>query len=474
MQSFTVERFGGLDVVTDPFEIGAAGATAMTNMDLDLRGALTVRDGTTDFATFDQATPASNPYSILFDAAVGNLIGTAGSNTYALSNTGSQVTSSAFSIATDYSVANYATPSAPLTFMAPLSGGVLRQFNGTAFSTPTYTGTQPTGFYVASTPVSGRLVNFGLGSGSPRVIFSDVGNPLSFPANNFVDINLGGGDYAFAAKTVDDNLILISQSKIIVFWGESVDSSGNPVFNYRVVNAPWRDAGMGPIVEAPDGVYVMTSTGLWRTNGNGATLVSDALSPLVKGLLTPALQLTTSGAYADGRLYFSASSGSIATPDWVLVYDLKMQTWLMWAVTHRTIASGRSQRVPRVYVGRRTGTTPNRVAYFNPAATTDGGTAIDFSYTSGKYRLADANQSAVSDYSSLTGSGTVSLRIDSDQYSNQNGTATLGTAPAVAEGWPTNVDQEGTWFQFTLSGTGPATVSRLLHNVQSVKPAGIR
>lgn len=44
---------------------------------------------------------------------------------------------------------------------------------------------------------------------------------------------------------------------------------------------------------------------------------------------------------------------------------------------------------------------------------------------------------------------------------------TLG-ASDTAEGW-LQKDQEGHWFQHTLSGTGPASVSRITHYVSSVR-----
>jgi hypothetical protein len=104
-----------------------------------------------------------------------------------------------------------------------------------------------------------------------------------------------------------------------------------------------------------------------------------------------------------------------------------------------------------------------------------GGTAIAWSYASGKYPLSsDPGRVATTRESSLVGTGTVTLRLDSDLYSNQSASATLGTAPTPAEGWPQPLDQEGVWLQHTLSGTGAALVSRLTHHVSFVKPAGVR
>jgi hypothetical protein len=83
-------------------------------------------------------------------------------------------------------------------------------------------------------------------------------------------------------------------------------------------------------------------------------------------------------------------------------------------------------------------------------------------------------QVAVVPETSLDGYGTVTLSLLSDLYAAQSASVTLGTNPTVSEGWPTPLDQEGRWLQYTLSGTGQALVSRMQHQVSFVKPAGIR
>jgi hypothetical protein len=62
---FTIERFGGLRLDVDPLEAGATAATAISNVDLDISGAIRTRPGRDDFDSDDSATWANRPYRVV-------------------------------------------------------------------------------------------------------------------------------------------------------------------------------------------------------------------------------------------------------------------------------------------------------------------------------------------------------------------------------------------------------------------------
>jgi hypothetical protein len=481
---FTIERFGGLDLVSDPLDIGANGSVDMLNVDLARHGMVRSRAGLTPYSVFDQGTPASNNFTNIHQAHDGSVLAQA-DKLYAIDeNNGTEITNTAlYTAAGPY--ANFGTAASSKTYIGRLAATPVT-WDGAAFAAPAFTGTQPVGTGLAVTPYSNRLANWGITGNPFRVIFSDAGDPLTFTASNFVDLvtNDSTALTGHLGLVWSDKLFLLTQRYCHVFYGESPDADGLPVFNYRTIATPFAAAYRSHMVAAADGVYVMTTQGLYKTIGGDFALVSDAVSPLVQRDASigsaPALYLLGNSVgfralAVEDRIYFPCSNAAPPgqVPTHMLVWDIRAQSWLVWSMAFTSLGWMSRQEKPRLLVSLRTGTTPNRIMYLDPAATTDNGTTISCSYKSGKYPLADPGRVAITNASSLVGYGTVTLRVDSDLYSNQSASATLGTAPAFAEGWPAPVDQEGHWLQHTLSWTGAGAVTRLTHFVSSVKPAGV-
>jgi hypothetical protein len=90
----------------------------------------------------------------------------------------------------------------------------------------------------------------------------------------------------------------------------------------------------------------------------------------------------------------------------------------------------------------------------------------------------DRSRVAISLESQLIGSGTTTLKVattggaSSSSGALDTGSAvTLGTAPAIAEGWQ-QIDREGALWQHQVSGSGVAVVAGLTHFLSFVKPSG--
>lgn len=239
---FTVEGFGGLDLVTDPLDVGANRSVDMLNV-VTRPGLVLSRPGLTPFSVFDQTTPASNNFVNIHEAHDGSVLAGAGGNVHAIDqNNGTEITNAAYTPAGPY--ANYGTATAGKTYIGR-SAAVPVTWDGAAFAAPAFTGTQPTGTGLAVTPWDNRLVNWGLTANPFRVIFSDAGDPLTFAADNFVDLvtNDATALTGHLGLAWGEFLLLLTQRYMHVFYSTSIDADGGAIFNYRPVATPFAGAG---------------------------------------------------------------------------------------------------------------------------------------------------------------------------------------------------------------------------------------
>jgi hypothetical protein len=491
---FAVDQFGGLDLASDPTQVGF-GAVDMLNIDFKPRGGIRTRPGLTTFTAFNQGTPASNNWQFIWESHNGKILAYAGGTTYVIDpSAGTSVTSASMTPSGSY--ANYGGKvehANGTTFIARSGGSVPNVYNGTVLGTASYVGTQPTGDGVAFTALSGRLANWGV-SGNPfRVLFSDAGDPYTFGANNFVDVvtnDFTGLRGRFGCMW-GGSLHLLTQRYMHVFpsSGETTDGTGSPIFNWYPVETPFQDAYVSHMLPATDGVYVMTTKGLYRFTGSSFALVSDGVVPLVQGDTTfggtPQLYLCgDSDAHrastVNDQLYFPASTtGTTGPPDYMLVWDLRTRSWLLWSIAYTSMGFATGQRRPRLLVSLRTATSPNPITYLDPTATTDNGSTVSCRYTSGAYDAALPGQVKVAQETKLVGTGTVNLQmattggnLSTAGVFDSAGSVALGTSPAVGEGWRMT-DFEGVMFQHKLTWTGAASIDRLVHYLSYVRDAGV-
>jgi hypothetical protein len=473
----TVERFGGLNLRDDPFEIGASGAVATSDVALDQPGRVRTRDGYTAFATTSTAPAALHIYNDL-DGFNQHIISSSSTKLEVFQ----QVDGSAVASGT---VTPGVGPHAMTTYGSPALGSVvyatqqqetavgIRKWSGSAWSVVAGT-TAYVGRGIAFTRASNRLVIGGTNGGS-RVVFSDAGAPEAFTSTSFVDLTPNDGQHINQLVAWQDYIFAFKTSKFFVFTGESTASTGTPIFNYRAVSGVGPVQGVGAVAVAPHGVYFIAQDGLYLTTGGPPARVDGPLAPLF-ATGSQALSFSTNSYIEWHRNRLIVVLGSSPT---VYVYYPTTDAWAQWSMMSGKAGGGfrgyelADAQIPATSLLFVNGT--NSAIYrMAPDQTTDNGNAIAWSYQSGKYPLTgDVGRVAIAPESSVVGSGTVTLALLSDLYASQSASVTLGTAPAVAEGWPSPIDQEGRWLQFTLSGTGAASVSELKHYVSYAKPAGV-
>jgi hypothetical protein len=258
-----------------------------------------------------------------------------------------------------------------------------------------------------------------------------------------------------------------------VFYGVSTDSDGGAIFNYRREVFGNIGSFMGYAV-AQDGVYVLTTKGLWRTQGGPLALISEQPRGLFSSLLSRTIPTDYDllpAAALQNRLYFAAPATGSSTLDRTLVYDIGTGQWLLWDVAAQSMTTSRFTAAGSLVTF---GVPSKHIAQIDPAVTADAGVAIPWNYTSGVYDISGESRVAITQESSMWGTGTVTLQVANDHAAVDTGSAvTLGTSPAVAHTWQ-QIDREGVFWQHKLSGSGPGAVNRLIHYLTFIKPAGIQ
>lgn len=471
LEPFVVETFGSLNARDDPFEVGAPGAVDMVNVDLNTRGRVRTRDGFTRIAAVAN-TNAQFEGMAVFDLPAQTeqvLVGydVAGTPTLkAFSSTGTLLDTTTTTIfpGASFPWGDSARGTASSTsYLYLIDGfGLFTRWDGTTFTNPTG---MPTGAtHLAYLPTSGRLV---ASTGQSVVNFSDPFAAETWDSNT---LNLAPGDGSITKLvTWFDRLYVFKQRQFFVFTNETEDPDGDPIFNYYTVDR----FGGYDATAGDEGVYFWDGHSIWVTQGNTPSQVSVPVEPILRGEIAvngetvDTASLTSHRlSYAAGRLYVSMLM--VGGAHRTLVYDPKISGWMFWglSVSFAGVLGGLSGH-PRTYWLSTSG-----IERFD-GVTTDNGAAIAWSYTSGRYALGDVGRPAIAQETSVFGAGEVTVELDSDMYAAQSATLTLGTSPAVTEAWA-QIDQEGTWLQFTLSGEGPASVSRLTHLVRDVRSPGVR
>lgn len=484
---FPVNRFGGLSLRADPEEVGAERALDVLNVTFAQDGRVAVRDGYT--LLYSGASPVN--MARISTEQVFAVFGSNSVKDITLYN-GTAVASNALSSPAS-SVAAAGTSGA--LYFTDGTVAQIKKYLSSTFSSPAGLAALK-GNFLAVQPLDDRLV-VADSINTSRVIFSDPGTPETFTydtaptpdTGNYIDLTPGDGEAITGMAVFGTQLYVFKKTKFFVFYGNSTDTDGSPIFNYRMV-----DTGVGIPQGSGDyrvltavhrtGLYFVGPDGVYRTTGGDPVRISDAIGPAFKGsnlpipatwtlAPTPASTWLTLGIAAD-RLYLTPLS-----IEGTYVLDLFTGEWSVfdWAIPSVLdgikVAGGLDTAgyTGGAVIGAPAGT---GIALSNRAQTTDNGTAITWRYASGQYTLSDPGRATVTLESRAWGTGTVTLKVANDNAAFDTGSAlTLGTSPATADAWQ-QIDREGTLWQHRLSGSGPATVNRLIHYVSFTKPPGVQ
>lgn len=473
-----LENFGGLNLVDDPATIGWSNAVDLLNVDFDASGRLRSRWGTTKLNAIAAASTLISSIGVLpgSSAATTYIIsGRADGSLVAYDATGTQIAIGVAMGNTPFQYAAIGTgTTGPFLYIA-WSGGTVRRFDGAAFTAPAG---MPSAFALAVSSTSNRLVASDAGNRS-RVKFSDAGAPETWTATSFVDLHPNDGQKVRALASWRDLVFAFKDYKFFVFYGETTDASGNPIFNYRLI-----DAGQGigsfsgtqiPVCAAPDALYFANRQGVWRTTGGNPEKVSGVLDPMFLEETLPfftafsGFPAVNSMTYHAGRVFVAIGDANHA----MLVYTIATGTWSIWSTTATpffsnltTLKIGNTERL--VYT---TDSGDGFFRYFTPTATTDDGTAITSRYRSGFSDLGTPLRKRVREWI-LEGTGSPTLKTSFDFGSLETGAAvTLGVAPAVVE-QRRRYAVRGRQFSFQVGASTAWSLNNLVANVDERRAPG--
>lgn len=400
----TFENFQGLDLSDAANETG--GSIDMLNADMDVRGRVRARDG---FTKFSAATLSGGALTLVaLPASTGQILATSGIGSVRSLNASTGATIATFTggaVPSPRTMVPFASPTGTGVAYGSTTGAAnLLKYDGAAFTSLAAGGLAP--FYVGTTSVDNRLMLIrvtGIANTDFRstVQFSDAypGSPETFGANNFIQLSPGDGEEIRGNCNFANQTYIFKQTKFFVLTGTSTDSAGNPVFNYRTVNAgKGIPIGVfnGACCPGPDGVYFYSGDGIYRTTGGAPVKVSGAIDPLfgIGGPVPPYFQGFQVGPSSNAvpvNLYLQVFNSRLyVTYDGVtggrqmLVYDIATQTWLSWGVAATGMCVNPVTGLLTFgYAGVAAPTGTNDIGQFVVGATTDAGTAIPWRYRSG-------------------------------------------------------------------------------------------
>lgn len=428
LTEYPFPRFaGGLNLRDQPDVVNPAQAIDLLDVTFTERGAVRQRDG---YGLFTSAVGANRYDSLTaFSKTDGTrqIVAGAGNGLEALSSSGSVIASVAATTGPHF-FARFGGPSVEAVYAANGTDQI-RQWNGSAWSTPAWSGTAPTGRFVAVTQGDNRLVNARrsgttAGDNPSTVRFSDPSTPTTFGANNWVDLTPGDGEPIMGMVSWREYLFVFKQSKFFVF-GQTTDSgTGTPEFNYRPV-----DTGVGlcssrALCATPFGVFFLTQRGVYLTDGGEPKLVSELLDPFWLGnasdfyrsnLFNHSALSAPVMAWHKQQVYLAVPTGGSSTNDRLLVYDPRYEWWSLWSLPCSGLASFPADGRPELFFSLATGS--NHIGRQSQSYSQDNESPIAARWRSGWLDLDDPNVKSLKE-SKVWGKGNVWVSFTKDYESS--------------------------------------------------------
>jgi hypothetical protein len=248
-------------------------------------------------------------------------------------------------------------------------------------------------------------------------------SPERWLTSNFIQVDPGDGEAVQAIVSWDDKVFIFKQTKFAVVYGESPDQQGNPIFNFRRINAGVGAVARRAVCTGTDGVYFMDETGIYRTAGGTPERISDLIDPIFNGSPSPFYRgiSYTVGDSAVGGLHVHNRRLFVAFDNAILVYDTTLGWWSYWESPVNIggpLTSFRIDASSELIYGALTS-----IYHQNSAQTSDAGNAITSRWRSGWFDYGLSNDKTIRE-TKLWGSGKVSLAISKD-FETATGTADL-------------------------------------------------
>jgi hypothetical protein len=291
---------GGLNTRDAQFEIDFTQARDLLNVTSPVSGALRRRDGTSQFAAPAQPLLSAFPvdlgtsrYLLGLFCTCFHRIDTGGAVTTV---TGTTVPTSGRRWSGVQAPANGGQ--GPLWMMNGLDAPQQWTGAGNVSDWTATTGALPNGQFMVA--VGNRIFVAGMSSygavadpGS-TLVWSDIGNPRAWPAENIVELDPSDGDQIMGIGTFGQTVLVFKRRKI--FAVTNLDTGAN-----RRISADTGSVAHRSIVETPIGTYFLTlDKGVYVTNGSSLQLVSDIIRPTLEDIVE-SLRQYAAGAFVNNH-----------------------------------------------------------------------------------------------------------------------------------------------------------------------------
>jgi hypothetical protein len=457
----------GLDLKTEPDHVKPDAALDCLNVEFTKDGGIQRRSGYDNLST---AQFTNRPDSIAryykTDGTTQLVVGN--STRLDAIDAGGVITGGTLSsTASPHFFARFGGPTSELLFIAN-GTDTIKQWNGTAFSTPAYTDQTPTGKFVAVTGWDNRLVSAchvgtSAASNPSSVIFSDPGNPLNFasdsPDNNYEQLTPGDGESIMGMIAWREYLFVFKETSFFVFYGTSVGQDGYPVFNYRQIRAGVGLASSRAVCAGRDGVYFLDRSGVYRTTGGEPEEVSNPVEPIfvsgtsdfyTGGTLSQPQVTNAAMTWYQEQVYLAFTTSG-TTNNRMLVYDTHDGTWTLWDVAASCLDSFRVSSQPDLVFGYATGL--KHIGRLNASFVSDDGTAITTKWQGGWHDYGSSDVKTIRE-SKLWGKGNFNFGYSKDfstvvpaltALTLDSATDTWGDGSSSADLWGDGTNPNDTW-----------------------------
>jgi hypothetical protein len=418
----TATGFKGLRLDADPQDLGLAGAVDLENVEIDHNGTLRTRPGHDRVFTTTTADPLFLDW-----------FPSTGSANYLAIVGGSDIR---FVDADTF--ANLSTSSTLSQGLHGTRFGDRYYFTDSAFPAVRHYDLSANAYSaVAATAIAANLLAVDrferrlIAADTTTVYFSDPDTDTNMSTNSLTLLDEGEG-YLYALVPWDNDVYVLAPKRIFVLTGTSTDATGAAIYNYRAIESQVGCDHLLGATAAPDGVYFVSWSGVYRTTGGTPQLVSQALQPFFDGRSNGFFSGPSGpvGEYGVGN-WWQVRAGSDRLYLWknadsdVFMLDLKTREWVYWDIGVNIYGLLPSQTDAREFFFLNS---TGQVYKFSPDYTTDDGTAIPSHYQSGFVTVSDGSKTRVRGFH-LTGEGTVSHATAVDLGS-------VGTSASVTLGNP--------------------------------------
>jgi hypothetical protein len=507
---------GGLNLRDKSDAVGEKEAIDLLNVTFTERGAVRQRDGYDDLTPADLTNRVDSLSPFYKTDGTRQLVAGCGTRLEALNVAGAVVQSLAGLAGGPWQFLRFGAPGTE-TLYAANGADTPRKWDGTTWTAPTATvngvagGAMPRAGALAITAsvpgqtsgsnATNRMLATAFGTQSSagpggfatnplRWFISNPGQPEVFETDgsvspirgkNFGDLTPGDGEQIMAAVTWRELIFIFKESKFFVLWGESANTDGTPIMNFReVVNSIGLASKMAVAV-GRDGVYFFNRMGVYRTTGGNPELISDIIRPLWTGdpevyyrgspINLNQLGLVRMAWHAE-QIFVAIPTGSSAFNDRLLVYDVGHQWWTVYDIAASALAGFRRADRNELHHGYATG--PPRVGHRSYGADLDRGAPMVSRWRSGWTDYGASQQTTVRE-TRVWGSGAVNVDFSVDFFRDARGSqqALFG---ARGSSWTYDrlTQRGGTYAQLTNAYTTYATLATNTSLAPTVEQSLIR